>query len=183
MQHSIEVAHLSTLLAEELGANVSIARRGGLLHDIGKAVDHEVTGGHPQIGYDIMKKFGMPEEISYISLGHHEDQPKTIEAIIVKVADAISGARPGARKDSYEQYLQRLGDLEKVALAFDGVEKAYAIQAGREIRIFVVPERVDDLAAVKLAKDIAKKIEAELRYPGEIRVTIIRETRVVEYAR
>ena len=183
LQHSIEVAHLATLLAEDLGANVSIARRGGLLHDIGKAVDHEVTGGHPQIGYDILKKFGMPEEIAYISLGHHEDQPKTIEAIIVKVADAISGARPGARKDTYEQYLQRLGDLEKVATTFEGVEKAYAIQAGREIRIFVVPERIDDLAAVKLAKDIAKKIEAELRYPGEIKVTLIRETRVIEYAR
>lgn len=183
LQHSIEVAHLSTLLAEELGANVAIARRGGLFHDIGKAVDHEVTGGHPQIGYDILKKFSMPEEIAYISLGHHEDQPKSLEAIIVKVADAISGARPGARKDSYEQYLQRLGDLEKVALAFDGIEKAYAIQAGREIRIFVVPDRIDDLAAVKLAKDIAKKIEAELRYPGEIKVTIIRETRVTEYAR
>ena len=183
LQHSIEIAHLSFLLAEELGADLTIAKKGGLLHDIGKAVDHEIQGGHPEIGYDILKKFGMPEEIAYIAKGHHEDSPKTIEAVIVKVADAISGARPGARKDTYEQYLQRLEELEKVATSFSGVEKAYAISAGREIRIFVVPEEIDDLAAHNLAKDITQKIEAELRYPGEIKVTVIRETRVIEYAR
>lgn len=181
--HSIEVAHLSALLAEELGADVTIAKKGGLFHDIGKAVDHEVQGGHPEIGYDILKKFDMLEEVVYIAKGHHEDHPKTLEAIIVKVADAISGARPGARKDTYENYLQRLEELEKVATAFKGVEKAYAIQAGREIRVFVLPEEIDDLASVKLAQEVAKKIEEELKYPGEIKVSVIRETRVVEYAR
>lgn len=183
LQHSIEIAHLSGLLAEELGADVTIAKKGGLFHDIGKSVDHEVQGGHPQIGYDILKKFGVSEEVAYIAKAHHDDSPETIECIIVKVADAISGARPGARKDTYENYLKRLEELEQLASTFDGVEKCYAIQAGREIRVFVVPEQIDDLAANKMAKDIAKKIEAGLRYPGEIKVTLIRETRVVEYAR
>lgn len=183
LQHSIEVSELSALLAEELGANVTVCKKGGLLHDIGKAIDHEVQGGHPEIGYDIMKKFGLPEEIAYISKAHHEDAPKTLEGIIVKVADAISGARPGARKDTYENYIQRLEELEAVAKNFPGVEKSYAVQAGREIRVFVIPEKIDDLAATKLAADIAKKIEEELRYPGEIKVNVIRETRVVEYAR
>jgi ribonuclease Y len=183
LKHSLEVAHLATLLAEELGANVSVAKKAGLLHDIGKAVDHEVTGAHPEIGKDIAKKFNLPEEIIIPIATHHEDMPPTLEAIIVKVADAISGARPGARKDTYEQYLQRLEDLEKVATSFEGIEKAYAIQAGREIRIFVTPDKVDDLGAVKLAQAIAKKIEEELKYPGEIKVNVIREKRVVEYAR
>ncbi|NUM25869.1 MAG: ribonuclease Y [Candidatus Buchananbacteria bacterium] len=183
LHHSIEIAHLSALLAEMLGADVTIAKKGGLLHDIGKAVDHEVQGTHPQIGYDILKKFGVPEEIAYIAKAHHDANPETLECIIVQVADAVSGARPGARKDSYEQYLQRLEELEKVANAFPGVEKSYAIQAGREIRVFVVPEEIDDLKAMKLAQEMARKIEAELRYPGEIKVTVIRETRVVEYAR
>ena len=181
--HILEVTHLAGLLAEELGADVNIAKKGGLLHDIGKAVDHEVQGGHPEIGYDILKKFGLPEEVAYIALAHHEDHPKTIECIIVKVADAISGARLGARKDTYEQYLQRLDELEKAATNFAGVEKAYAIQAGREIRIFVRPEEVDDWQATKLARDIADKIEAELKYPGEIKVSLIREKRVIEYAK
>lgn len=183
LMHSLEVANLSMLLAEELGADKTIAKKGGLFHDIGKAVDHEVQGGHPEIGYDILTKFNMPEEIAYVAKGHHEDHPKTLEAVIVKVADAISGARPGARKDTYEQYLQRLGDLEKVATSFPGVEKTYAIQAGREIRVFVMPQEVDDLQSTKLAQDIAKKIEAELKYPGEIKVTVIRENRIIEYAR
>jgi ribonucrease Y len=183
LNHSIEVAFIATMLAEELGANVSVAKRGGLFHDIGKAVDHDVQGGHPEIGYNILKKFGMPEEVAYNSLGHHEDKPKTLEAEIVKAADAISGARPGARKDSVEQYVQRLEDLEKTATSFPGVEKAYAIQAGREVRVFVKPQEIDDFAAVRLAQDVARKIEAELQYPGEIRVTIIRETRIVEYAK
>ena len=183
LKHSVEVAHLSALLAEELGANVTIAKKAGLLHDIGKAVDHEVTGTHPEIGKDIAKKFNLPEEIIIPIATHHEDAPPTLEAVIVKVADAISGARPGARKDTYEQYLQRLEDLEKVATSFDGIEKAYAIQAGREIRVFVAPDKVDDLDALKLAQAIAKKIEEELKYPGEIKVNVIREKRIIEYAR
>ncbi len=183
LKHSIEVSHLAGMLAEELGADVAVAKKGGLLHDIGKAIDHEVQGGHPKIGYDIMKKFRLPEEVAYISIAHHEDAPKTLEGICAKVADAISGARFGARKDTYENYLQRLTELENVALTFDGVEKTYAIQAGREIRVFVKPEQIDDLAAEKLARDIANRIEEELRYPGEIKVNLIREKRITEYAR
>lgn len=183
LQHSIEVAHLSGLLAEELGADVSVAKKAGLLHDIGKAVDHEVQGTHPEIGRDIAKKFNLPDDIIIPILTHHEDRPETLEAVIVKTADAISGARPGARKDSYEQYLQRLEELESVAKSFDGVEKVYAIQAGREVRVFVTPDKIDDLGAHKLAEAIARKIEQELKYPGEIKVNVLRETRVIEYAR
>jgi ribonuclease Y len=183
LRHSIEVALLAGMLAQEMGANVAYAKKGGLLHDIGKAVDHEVQGAHTTIGYEIMKKFGLPEEVAYIAIAHHEDAPHTLEGSIVKSADAVSGARPGARKDTYEQYVQRLEELEKVATGFEGVDKAFAIQAGREIRVFVTPEKVDDNAALKLAQDIARKIEAELKYPGEIRVIVIREKRIVEYAR
>ncbi len=184
LRHSIEVANLATMIAEELGANVAVAKKGGLFHDIGKAVDHEIQGSHTEIGYDILKrKFNFPEEIAYICIGHHEDAPKTLEAIIVKVADAISGARPGARKDTYEQYVQRLEELETIAKSFEGVEKTYAIQAGREVRVFVTPDKIDDWGAVKLAKSVAEKIQQELKYPGEIKVTVIREKRVVEYAR
>jgi ribonuclease Y len=183
LQHSIEVGQLASLMAEELKANVAICKKGGLFHDIGKAVDHDLQGGHPELGYQIMKKFGFPEEICYQSIGHHEDKPKTLEAVIVKAADAISGARPGARKDSFEQYVKRLEELEAVASGFEGVEKVYAIQAGREIRVFVNPTMMDDFAAAQLARNVANKIEAELKYPGEIRVTLIRETRVIEYAR
>lgn len=181
--HSMEVANLSALLAEELRADVMICKKGGLFHDIGKAVDHDMQGSHPELGYQIMKKFGFPEELCYQSIGHHEDKPKTLEAVIVKAADAISGARPGARKDSLEFYVKRLTELENTATSFEGVDKAYAIQAGREIRVFVNPKAMDDFGATKLARDIANKIEAELKYPGEVRVTLIRETRVVEYAR
>jgi ribonuclease Y len=183
LQHAIEVATLSTMIAQELGADVTVCKRGGLLHDIGKAVDHDVQGAHPEIGYNIMQKFGLPEEIAYQSLGHHEDKPKTLEGIIVKAADAISGARPGARKETLELYVQRLEELEKTAMSFTGVEKVYAIQAGREVRVFVEPKVVDDFGAFRLAKDIAKKIESELKYPGEVKVNVIRETRVIEYAR
>lgn len=183
LQHSIEVAHLSELLAEQLGANVSVAKKAGFLHDIGKAVDHEVQGTHPEIGRDIAKKFHLPEEVIIPILEHHKDKPSTLEAIIVKTADAISGARPGARKDTYERYLQRLEELESLAKSFEGVEKSYALQAGREIRVFVSPEQISDLQAQKLAEKIARKIEAELKYPGEIKVCIIRESRVIEYAR
>jgi ribonuclease Y len=183
LRHSMEVTYLASMLAEELGANVAICKKGALLHDIGKAVDHEVQGAHTTIGYDIMKKFGLPEEVAYISIAHHEDSPKTLEGVVVKVADAISGARPGARKDTYENYLQRLEELEAVAMTFAGIEKVYAIQAGREIRIFVKPGEIDDYQMKKLARDIADRIEAELKYPGEIKVTAIRENRIVEYAR
>jgi len=183
LNHSIEVSILSGMLAEELGANVSVAKKGGLLHDIGKAVDHEVQGTHPEIGRDICKKFGISDDIIVPVFEHHNDKPSTLEAVIVKVADAISGAREGARKDSYENYLQRLDELEKIATSFGGVEKVYAIQAGREVRVFVSPDDIDDLAATKMAKDIAEKIEAELKYPGEIKVNVIREKRVIEYAR
>jgi len=183
LQHSIEVSRISGMLAEELGADVTLCKKGGLFHDIGKAVDHDMQGAHPEIGYNIMKKFGWSEELAYQSIAHHEDKPKTIEGVIVKAADAISGARPGARRNSIEQYLQRLQDLEDTASKFPGVDKAYAIQAGREIRVFINPTEVDDYAAYKLAGEIAKKIESDLTYPGEVKVTIIRETRVTEYAR
>ncbi|OGL71731.1 ribonuclease Y [Candidatus Uhrbacteria bacterium RIFCSPLOWO2_01_FULL_53_9] len=183
LQHAIEVAHISGMLAEELSADVGICKKGGLFHDIGKAVDHDMQGSHPEIGYNIMKKFGFPEEIAYQSIGHHVDKPKTLEAVIVKAADAISGARPGARKNSLEQYVQRLEELEATAQEFAGVEKAYAIQAGREVRVFVTPQEIDDFGAYSLAKSIAKKIEGTLNYPGEVKVTVIRETRVSEYAR
>lgn len=183
LQHSIEVAIISKLLGQELGADLSVVVKGGLLHDIGKAVDHEIQGAHPQIGYEILKKFGLPEEVCSMAVAHHEDNPQTLEGIINKVADAISGSRPGARKDSYEDYVQRLGELEDVARKFQGVEKSYAIYAGREVRVFVQPKMIDDLGCLKLARDIASKIEEELKYPGEIKVNVIRETRVEEYAR
>jgi ribonuclease Y len=183
LQHSVEVARIAGMLAEELGVNVFACKKGGLFHDIGKAVDHDMQGAHPEIGYNIMKKFGFPEEIAYQSIAHHEDKPKTIEGVIVKAADAISGARPGARRNTLEEYIQRLQNLEDTAMGFEGVEKAYAIQAGREVRVFVKPENIDELSSQNLARDIAKKIESELTYPGEIRVTVIRETRAIEYAR
>jgi len=183
LKHSVEVAHLSALLAEELGANVPLVKKAGLLHDIGKAVDHEVQGTHPEIGRDIAKKFNLPQEIIDPIETHHDDRPKGLVSIIVKVADAISAARPGARSDTYERYLQRLEELEKIASSFTGVDKTYAIQAGREVRVFVMPEEIDDLSAHNLARDIAKKIEQELKYPGEIKVNVIREMRAIEYAR
>ncbi|MCR4313648.1 MAG: ribonuclease Y [Candidatus Uhrbacteria bacterium] len=183
LMHSIEVGTIAGMIAEELGADVFVCKKGGLFHDIGKAVDHDMQGAHPEIGYNIMKKFGFPEELCYQSIAHHEDRPRTIEGAIVKAADAISGARPGARKQSLEQFIQRMEELERTAGSFDGVEKVYAIQAGREVRVFVQPEKIDDLTAYKLAKDVANKIEAELSYPGEVKVTVIRETRVIEYAK
>ncbi len=184
LQHSVEMAHLAGMLAEELGADVAIAKAGALVHDIGKAVDHEIQGTHVEIGRRILQKFGADEAIVKAMQAHHEEYPyETIESIIVQVADAVSGSRPGARRDTVENYLKRLADLENIANSFGGVEKSYAIQAGREIRIFVRPENVSDLEAQQLARDIAKKIEAELKYPGEIKVTVIRENRVIEYAR
>jgi ribonuclease Y len=183
LQHALEVSHLSGLLASELGADVNVCKKGGLLHDIGKALDHEIQGSHPDIGYDLMKKFGLPEEVAYMSIAHHENEPKNIEGIVVKIADAISGSRPGARRDSFEEYVQRLTELENTAKSFAGVEKAFAIQAGREVRVMVASDEVDDYKAKKLARDIADKIEAELKYPGEIKVNVIREKRIVEYAK
>lgn len=183
LQHSIEVSLIATALAYELGGDVQICRVGGLLHDIGKAVDHEVKGGHPEIGYDIIKKFGLPDEVAYMSIAHHEDVPSTLEGHIVKVADAISGGRPGARRDTHQNYIQRLEELEGVAKSFEGVDKVFAIKAGREVRIFVNPETMDDIQAMALARNIAAKIEAELRYPGEIKVNVIREKRIIEFAR
>lgn len=183
LRHSIEVAHLSAMLAEELGADVTIAKKGGLLHDIGKAVDHEISGTHTEIGRDIAKKFNLsPEIIAPIEM-HHEDHTGSLIATIVKVADAISSSRPGARSDSRENYLQRLEELEKIAESFTGIDRSYAIQAGREVRVFVKPDEIDDLKAYNLARDIAKKIEEELKYPGEIKVNVVREMRVIEYAR
>lgn len=183
LRHSIEVAHLSAIIAEELGADVTLSKKGGLLHDIGKAVDHEVQGNHTEIGRDIAKKFNLPQEIIDPIATHHDDKPASLISVIVKVADAISSARPGARNDNYENYIQRLEELEKIALSFTGVEKTYAIQAGREVRVFVKSDETDDLQAHDLARDIAKKIETELKYPGEIKVNVIRELRVTEYAR
>jgi len=182
--HSMEVALISETIADELKANSQIAKRAGLLHDIGKAIDQQVQGSHIDIGIKILEKFGESEQVIKAMRAHHEDYPaETLEAVIVKTADAISGSRPGARKDTLENYLQRLKDLEDLANKFEGVERTYAIQAGREIRVFVKSDRVDDLGAQKMAKQIAKKIEEELKYPGEIKVTVMRETRVVEYAR
>jgi len=183
LRHSLEVAHLSALIADQLGVDVTLAKKGGLLHDIGKAVDHEVQGTHPEIGRDIAKKFGLSEDIIAPIETHHDDKPRGLLSVIVKVADAMSSARPGARHDTYERYLQRLEELENIASSFDGIEKAYAIQAGREVRVFVSADEVDDYNAGKLAKEVAKKIEAELKYPGEIKINVIREMRVIEYAR
>jgi len=161
-----------------------VARKAGLLHDIGKAVDHQVQGSHTDIGIKILEKFGAEKEVIDAMKSHHEEYPtESIEGIIVQVADQISGARPGARKDTAENYLKRLEELEGIATSFQGIEKAYAIQAGREIRIFVKPSEVDDLGAKKIAREVANRIQEELKYPGEIKVTVIRENRVVEYAR
>jgi ribonuclease Y len=184
LQHSVEMAHIAGMIAEELGANVQVAKAGALLHDLGKALDHEVAGTHVEIGRRILQKFGASEEIVKAMQSHHEEYPyETVESRIVQTADAISGARPGARRDNIENYLKRLGDLEATANSFPGIEKSYALQAGREIRIFVKPEEINDVAAKELARNIALKIEKDLKYPGEIKVIVIRETRTMEFAR
>ena len=184
MQHSIEMAHVAGMLASELGGDVAVAKKGALLHDIGKAVDHEIQGTHVEIGRRILQKFNVDQRIIQSMQSHHEEYPyETLESIIVQTADAISASRPGARRDSVENYIKRLEDLERIASSFGPVEKVYAIQAGREIRIFVTPEKISDLEAKKLARDIADRIESELKYPGEIKVNVIRETRAIEYAR
>jgi ribonuclease Y len=182
--HSVEMAHIAGMIAEELGANVQVAKAGALLHDLGKALDHEVGGTHVEIGRRILQKFNAPEDVIKAMQAHHEEYPyETIESRIVQTADSISGARPGARRDNVENYLKRLGDLEALANSFPGIEKSYALQAGREIRIFVRPEEIGDLEARNLARNIAEKIEKDLKYPGEIKVIVIREMRTIEFAR
>ena len=184
LQHSIEVAHLCGMMAEELKADVQVAKAGGLLHDLGKAMDHEVQGTHVEIGRHILMKFGASEAIVKAMQAHHEEYPyETVESVIVQAADAISGGRPGARVDSLENYIKRLQELESIANSFTGIEKSYAIAAGREIRVFVTPAEVTDFQATDLARNIAIKIEQELKYPVEIKITVIRESRVISFAR
>jgi ribonuclease Y len=184
LQHSIEMAHVAGILATELGADAYIAKAGALVHDIGKALDHEFEGTHVEIGVKMLRRFGTDERIISAMKSHHDDCPhESLEAVIVQTADMISGSRPGARRDSAEMYLKRLAELESLASSFDGVEKAYVLQAGREIRIFVHPQAISDMEAKNLARNIAVNIERDIRYPGQIKVTIIRETRVIDYAR
>ncbi len=184
LNHSVEVANLAGIMASELGVDVMLAKRAGLLHDIGKAIDHEMEGSHVEIGGEIAKKFRESELVINSIVAHHGDvEPKSIEAVLVSAADAVSAARPGARRETLESYLKRLTRLEEISESFDGVEKCFAVQAGREIRIMVKPEVIDDASAILLARDISKKIEAEMEYPGQIKVVIIRETRAVDYAK
>jgi ribonuclease Y len=184
LMHSLEVAHLAGLMAHELGVNAKLAKRAGLLHDLGKAVDHEVEGSHASIGGNLARRYGESDAVAHIIEAHHNEvEPSTVEAVLVAAGDAVSGARPGARRETLETYIKRLESLERIAEAKPGVEKCYAIQAGREIRVLVKPEQVDDQAAGLLCREIAKEIEQELDYPGTIRVTVIRESRVVEYAK
>jgi len=184
LAHSVEVANLAAMMAHELGASPKTARRAALLHDIGKAVSHEIEGPHAIVGGELARKYGEPEAVVHAMEAHHNEvEPQTVEAVIVQAADALSGARPGARGESLEQYVRRLRELEQIATRHDGVEKVYAMQAGREIRVMVAPGAVDDDGATLLSHAIAREIERELEYPGQIKVTVIRESRAVEYAR
>jgi ribonuclease Y len=184
LQHSIEVSHLCGMLAAEIGADVNICKRAGLLHDLGKAVDHEVEGPHAVIGADILRRYRESPEVILAVEGHHYDvEPSTVEAVLVICADSISAARPGARRETLETYVKRLKKLEEIADSFQGVEKTFAVQAGREVRLIVRPEAIDDLAAIKLARETARRIEEEMEYPGQIKVTVIRETRAVDFAK
>ena len=185
LQHAVEAAHIGAMLASEVGAEVNVVRRASFLHDIGKVLTHEVEGPHHIIGADFIRRFGESKPVVQAVMGHHDHDPdhQSIEDVLVQAADAASGARPGARRESVENYVRRLEALEEVANSFDGVEKSFAIQAGREVRIIVRPEQVDDLAAMRLARDIVKKIEETLQYPGQVKVTVVRETRAVDYAR
>ena len=182
--HAVETAHIAGMIAAELGADVDTAKAGGLLHDIGKAIDHEVEGTHAMIGADYAKRYGVPAKVvNCVASHHHEVEQECVEAYIVEAADAISGARPGARRESLESYIKRVKTLEEIATSFDGVEQSYALQAGREVRIIVRPDVVDDFSSLQLARDIAKKIEETMQYPGQIKVQVIRETRAIEYAK
>jgi ribonuclease Y len=184
LAHAVETAQLSSVIASELGADVELSKAGGLLHDIGKAMDHEVEGTHATIGADFCRRHGVNEQVvSIIASHHHEAQQESVEAVIVEAADAISGARPGARRESLEDYIKRVRALEDIANSFDGVSESYALQAGREIRVIVQPEDIDDLESLRLARDVAKKIEEGMSYPGQIKVTVIRETRAIDYAK
>jgi len=182
--HSVEMAHIAGMIAEEIGANKRVAKTATLLHDIGKAVTHKIEGKHAEIGAELAKKYGMPDAVVHAMAAHHDDiEPTTPEAVIVKIVDSLSAARPGARNISAENFAERMRDLENIATSFPGIDKAYAISAGREIRVIVEPKQIDDLSALKLARDIANKIEATMSYPGVIKVNVIRETRAVEYAK
>lgn len=184
LNHSIEVAHLAAAMAAELGVDVKLTKRAGLLHDIGKSIDHDIEGPHALVGAELAKKYGeSPEVVNAIAAHHNDIEPQTIEAILVQAADAVSAARPGARRETLEAYIKRLEKLEEIANSFSGVEKSYAIQAGREIRIMVKPEDIDDLGVAEMARSIAKRVEEELEYPGQIKVNVIRETRATEYAK
>ena len=184
LNHSIEVSNLARIMAEELGLDPKLARRAGLLHDIGKALDHDMEGTHVEIGIDVLKKYKENENVINAVGAHHGDiEPTTIEAMLVQAADAISASRPGARRETLETYIKRLETLERIADSFDGVEKSFAIQAGREVRIIVKPEKISDDQMVLMARDIAKQVEEEMEYPGQIKVNVVRETRVVEYAK
>ncbi|MDP3953772.1 MAG: ribonuclease Y [bacterium] len=184
LTHSIEMAHLAGMIASELNVDVEVAKKGALLHDIGKAIDHEVEGTHVELGRKILSKYGVSEAVVKAMESHHEDYPySTPESFIVAAADSLSAARPGARRGTLEHYVKRLEDLEKIADSFEGVQQSYALSAGRELRVFVVPERIDDFGALEMARDIAAKIQSDLNYPGEIKVNVIRETRAVEYAK
>ena len=184
LMHSTEMAHMAGLIAEEIGANVRVTKTATLLHDIGKAVTHKVEGKHHHIGAELARKAGMSDEIVHAIEAHHDDiEATTAEALVVRVCDAISAARPGARNISAENFAERMRDLENIATGFSGIDKAYAISAGREVRVIVSPKRVDDLSAIKLARDIATKIESTMQYPGTIKVNVIRETRAIEFAK
>jgi len=184
LKHSIEIAHLCGIMAAEIGSDVKLAKRAGLLHDIGKAVDHEMEGTHVEIGMDLLRRYKEPKEVIHAMSTHHGDyEPQSVEAVLVTAADAISAARPGARRETLEAYIKRLEKLEEIANSYEGVEKSYAIQAGREVRIIVKPDNVTDDFLPLLARDVTKKIESEMEYPGQIKVSIIRETRAVDYAK
>ncbi len=184
LKHAVECAHVCGMIADEIGADVRVARRAGLLHDIGKALDHDIEGTHALLGADLLRRFGMsPAVVHAVAAHHEEEEPQSVEAVIVQVSDSVSGGRPGARRETLEHYIKRMQSLEAVAHEFKGVEKAFAIQAGREIRIIVKPEEIDDLESMRLARDISRKIEETLEYPGQVKVTVVRETRAVEYAR
>ncbi|HEX9640608.1 MAG TPA: ribonuclease Y [Candidatus Krumholzibacteria bacterium] len=184
LKHAVESAHIGSMIAAEIGADVNVVRRGALLHDLGKAIDHEVEGTHALLGADLARRFKVNPAVVHCIESHHDEvEPQTVEAIIVQIADSISGSRPGARQETLDHYIKRLEALEMVAHSFPGVEKAFAIQAGREIRVIVKPEQIDDIEAMRLARDVSKKVEETLEYPGQIKVTVVRETRAVEYAR